>query len=84
MSKRNIPFSFFFFSNKSQVYHLGSNHNNCRADLDTAFKKLSPVEQRSTYQSCYVSILVKGKLSVKRNQCKPDKDGTCTTDKISQ
>ena len=84
MSKRNIPFSFFFFSNQSQVYHLGSNHNNCRADLDRAFKKLSPVEQRLTYQSCYVSILVKGKLSVKRNQCKPDKDGTCTTDKISQ
>ena len=66
------------------MYHLGSNHNNCRADLDTAFKKLSPVEQRLTYQSSYVSILVKGKLSVKRNQCKPDKDGTCITDKISQ
>ena len=83
MSERNIPFS-FFFSHQSQVYHLGSNHNNRRADLDTAFKKLTPLEQRLTYQSCYVCILVKGKLSVKSNHCKPNKDGTCITDKISQ
>ena len=52
--------------------------------MDTAFKKLSSVEQRLTYQSCYVCILVKGKLSVKSNHCKPNKDGTCITDKISQ
>ena len=43
MSKCNIPFS-FFFSNQSQVYHLGSNYNNRRADLDIAIKKVSPVE----------------------------------------
>ena len=45
ISERNIPF-FTFFSDQSQVYHLGSNYNNRRGDLDTAIKKVSPVEQR--------------------------------------
>ena len=49
--------SFFtFFSDQSQVYHLGSNYNNRRGDLDTAIKKVSPVEQRLIYQSWYVWI----------------------------
>ena len=58
MSERNIPFSFFFF--KPQVYHLGSNFSNRRADLDKAIKKVSPVEQRLIDQLRRVCILVKG------------------------
>ena len=56
MSKCNIPFHPFF---KPQVYHLGSNYNNRRADLDIAIKKVSPVEQQLIYQSCYICIPVK-------------------------
>ena len=51
--------SFFtFFSDQSQVYHLGSNYNNRRGDLDTAIKKVSPVEQSTgeIYQSWHVWI----------------------------
>ena len=55
ISERNIPF-FTFFSDQSQVYHLGSNYNNRRGDLDTAIKKVSPVEQRLIYQSWHVWI----------------------------
>ena len=50
---------FILFSNQSQVYLLGSNYNNRRADLDIATKKVSPVEQLLIYQSCYICIPVK-------------------------
>ena len=52
----SITFLFHFFSDQSQVYHLGSNYSNRRGDLDTAIKTVSPVDQRLIHQSWYVWI----------------------------